>query len=131
MFDHLFRTLFRMIDRSMEEAMREMEREIARLCEEMEKELERLEREGRTSRNVREIKLPGGGWVRVETFQFELPTDTGERIRELPLDREGKEEHEPEPERRTYPERFEEVVDVGGIPLKLERRDRSWREENR
>ncbi|WP_456483869.1 hypothetical protein [Methanopyrus kandleri] len=134
MFDHLFRTLFRMIDRSMEEAMREMEREIARLCEEMEKELERLEREGRTNRNVQEIKLPGGGWIRVETFQFELPVDTGGRIQEIPLEKERdekKEEHEPEPREGMPSETFERVVDVGGVPLKLERRDRSWREENR
>ncbi|WP_457614666.1 hypothetical protein [Methanopyrus sp.] len=125
MFDHLFRTLFKIIDRSMEDVMREMEREIARLREEMEKEIERLEHEG--NRNVREIELPGGGWIRVETFRFELPFDTGGRIRELPLDK----KEESEPRERTRSGMFEEVVDVGGIPLKLEKRDRSWREENR
>ncbi|WP_456482802.1 hypothetical protein [Methanopyrus sp.] len=132
MFDHLFRALFKKIDRSMEEAIREMEREIARLYEEMEKELERLEREGSVDRNVQEIKLPGGGWIRIETFQFGLPDSEG-RIQELPLEKGGdeKEEREREPRQETPSGTFEGVVDVGGIPLKLERRDRSWREENR
>ncbi len=125
MFDHLFRMLFRALDESVERALREIEREMERLREEAE---ELKEREGG---EVREFRLPGGGFVRVETYTIRLPggVEPGgslkERIEELPTgERENRDGSGKEG-------KVEEVIDVGGIPLKVESRDREWREENR
>ncbi|MEO2241810.1 MAG: hypothetical protein ABGY09_07060 [Euryarchaeota archaeon] len=125
MFDHLFRLLFRALDESVERALREIEKEMERLREEAE---ELKERENGT---VREFRLPGGGFVRVETYTIQLPGgiepegSLKDRIEELPTrereDRGGFEEGR----------KVEEIIDVGGIPLKVESRDREWREENR
>ncbi len=124
MFDHLFRMLFRMVDESLRELEKEMEKKVR-------EEVKELEEKGQ--REVREYRFPGG-YVRVETYTLQVPGGTGstgsssgslkDRIEELPVEEEKE-------ERRKGGDRTEEVIDVGGVPLKVESRDREWREENR
>jgi len=119
----LLGTLFRLL-KGLNEAMdRALQEELERAFKELE-EIERMEREGNV--RVEEYHTPWG-IVRVETFEITIPpfTPGGLEGRIVELDENDKEEKEDvEP-----PE--EGLIEVGGIPMKVERRGRDWREENR
>ncbi len=91
------------------------------------KELEEIEKmEGGGNVRVEEYHTPWG-IVRVETFEIAIPPFTPGGLESRIVELDGDEEEEKgdvEP-----PE--EGLIEVGGIPMRIEKRGRDWREENR
>ncbi len=113
-FFRLLKTLNEAVDKALQE---ELERTL--------KEIEELEDKGGNVR-VEEYRTPWGV-VRVETFEIVMPPVFGGlEGRIVELDEEKEEERKEDDD---LP--LDGFIDVGGVPMKIERRGRDWREENR